>query len=153
MIDGIFLQGKALLTKEILQNDDKKQRYGNGSEPFIQAVASRYCFASPCDGEAGGCGRSSTVKVQTSETGTFLHRTESLRGIGRGSCRLFRLWYDDCCRHCPRRYCKQFQTCLSMECIAGLHANDEDRRAEQSESPHMSLTGMDAAGRTLRIFP
>ena len=71
MIDGIFLQGKALLTKEILQNDDKKQRYGNGSEPFIQAVASRYCFASPCDGEAGGCGRSSTVKVQTSETGDF----------------------------------------------------------------------------------
>jgi len=71
MIDGIFLQGKALLTKEILQNDDKKQRYGNGSEPFIQAVASRYCFASPCDGEACGCGRFSTVKVQTSETGSF----------------------------------------------------------------------------------
>ena len=48
---------------------------------------------------------------------------------------------------------KQFQTCLSMERIAGLHANDEDRRAEQSESPHMPLTGMDAAGRTLRIVP
>ena len=44
MVDGILLQENGLLTKEILQNDDKKQRYGNGSEPFIQAVASRYCF-------------------------------------------------------------------------------------------------------------
>ena len=48
---------------------------------------------------------------------------------------------------------KQFQTCLSMERITGLHANDEERRAEQSESPHIPLTGMDAAGRTLRIVP
>ena len=93
------------------------------------------------------------LKCRHPRRGTFLHRAESLRGIGRGSCRLFRLGYDDCCRHCPRRHCKQFQTCLSMECIAGLHANDEERRTEQSESPHMPLTGMDAAGRTLRIVP
>ena len=55
VIDIILLQENGLQAKEILQNDYKKPRYGNGLEPFIQTIASGYRFLTACDGKTYRC--------------------------------------------------------------------------------------------------